>query len=327
MRKTLASLLSPPIRQWRGVLSHVLTVFFLASLLYIPAQLWANEVVVVKSINIKPYNSAVDGFKDVMPDNIRQYTLKQKGTDNTKEELLLLIKNKQTDLIFALGSGALNFAQAECKNIPIIFSFVLNPNLLMGNDWTDAKSNIYGISMNIPTAEQFKVLKHAAPSTTRVGVVYDPSKTASLISNAKKEAAKFGIAIIAKAISSRTEAINAIDSMKGEVDAIWMVPDTTAITMESIKYTLLFSFRNRLPLIGISEKYVKSGALFALSFDSKSIGEQAGTVAMEILNQTRNSNTNYVDPTSLKLSINIKTAEKIGLTLPDDLVKNADKLY
>ncbi len=327
MRKILASLLPLHARQRGELASHIPALFFLAALLFIPAQLWASEVVAVKSINIKPYNNAIDGFKKAMPGHIKQYTLKQKRAGNGKEELLLLTKNSQIDLIFALGSDALNFAQAEYQNIPIVFSFVLNPDLLMGNDWADTRENIHGISMNIPTTEQLKILKHAAPSVTRVGVVYDPSKTASLITNAKKEAARFGLAIIAKAISSRTEAINAIDSMKGEIDAIWMVPDTTAITMESIKYTLLFSFRNRLPLIGISEKYVKSGALFALSFDSQGIGEQAGTVAMEVLNQTRNSNTSYTRPTKLKLSINIKTAKKIGLNLPGDLIKNADKLY
>lgn len=284
-------------------------------------------MIAIKSINIKPYNKAISGFKEVIPDSVRQYVLKQKGADNNKEDLLLLIKNKQTNLIFALGSDALSFAQAKYTNIPVVFSFVLNPDLLMGNDWMHARSNMHGISMNIPTAEHFRILKYAAPSVTRVGVVYDPSKTANLIANATKEAARFGIAVIAKTISLRTEAINAIDGMKGEVDAIWMVPDTTAITMESIKYALLFSFRNKLPLIGISEKYVKSGALFALSFDSKDIGEQAGKIAIEVLNQTRKNNTSYVEPTRLKLSINLKTAEKIGLSLPDDLIKRADRLY
>ena len=326
LNNTSVNLLLQISKQWCRSSLYVLNIIFLAPLFFIPNQIQANEVAAVKSADIQPYNRAINGFKKIVPSKVRQYLLKRNQASG-KEETLLLIENKQTKLIFALGSDALDFAQTEYRDIPVLFSFVLNPEQAMGTDWMQSRTNLHGISMNIPPAAQFEILKLATPSIKRIGVVYDPLKTKKLIAEAKKAAAALGMTLITKAISLRTEAINAVDSMKGEVDAIWMVPDTTAITMESIKYTLLFSFRNRLPLIGISEKYVKIGALFALSFDSEKIGQQAGKIAIQILNDTSQSNSSYVEPKELKLTINVKTAKKIGLTIPSKLLESADKLY
>jgi transcription initiation factor TFIID TATA-box-binding protein len=78
---------------------------------------------------------------------------------------------------------------------------------------------------------------------------------------------------------------------------------------------LLFAFRNRIPVIGISDKYVKSGVLLALSFDSEDIGRQAGELANRILSGEDVKKFSLIKPRMVKLSINLNTAEKIGIKI------------
>ncbi|MCF6280961.1 MAG: ABC transporter substrate-binding protein [Candidatus Polarisedimenticolaceae bacterium] len=288
----------------------------------------AENIAAVKSVDIKPYKRAIKGFKEVLPTKITEYVLRYKGSNGEdREKLLLLVDGKKTDLLFTLGTEALDLVKNNFTDVPVIFSFVLNPAQVIGGEWINNNSNLRGISMNIPSVEQFKILQQAVPEAKRIGVVYDPLKTGHQVAEAKIAAEQLGMRIVPQKISSSEEAINAIDRLEGQVDAIWMVPDTTAITRESMKYILLFSFRNGLPLIGLSEKYVKSGALFALSFDSEDIGRQAGEIAGKILDGETRSTLGIYAPRLLKLSINMKTAEKIGLNVPESLMQMADKIY
>jgi putative ABC transport system substrate-binding protein len=294
---------------------------------FLSSAIAAETITAVKSVDIRPYKRALKGFKEVLPGHVEEYVLRYKDSNGSaREKVLLLVNGGKTDLLFTLGTEALDLVKDSFSNIPVIFSFVLNPKEVIGKAFVD-NPNLHGISMNIPPIEQFKILQQAVPRAKRIGVVYDPLKTGGQIAEAIESAKSLGMHIVPQKIASSEEAIDAIDRMEGNVDAIWMVPDTTAITRESMKYILLFSFRNDLPLIGLSEKYVKNGALFALSFDSEDIGRQAGEIAEKILDGKAVNSLGIRSPRLLKLSINVRTAEKIGLNVPEKLVKMADKIY
>ena len=306
----------------------VLSILLICGLLFTPHITLAETIAVVKSVDIKPYKRAIKGFKEVHSADVTEYVLRYKGANGgDREKLLLLVDGENADLVFTLGTEALALLKQQFSDIPVIFSFVLNPNKIIGGDWDESLPNLWGISMTIPSVAQFKILQQAVPKARRIGVIYDPSRTGDLVTQAALDAKRLGMQLVPQAISSPEDSIAAIDSLQGKVDALWMVPDTTVITRESMKYMLLFSFRNGLPLIGISEKYVKSGALFALSFDSEDIGRQAGEMAEMILDGKGESEAGLQDPRRLRLSINIKTAKKIGLTVPDRLVEMADTIY
>ncbi|MBI3755502.1 MAG: ABC transporter substrate-binding protein, partial [Deltaproteobacteria bacterium] len=287
---------------------------------------YAGDVAAVKSVDIVPYREAVNGFRDSVKARVYEYVVMgEKGMDNS---VVLRLKEQKTDLIFALGTDALTMARDEFKNMPVVFAFVLNPDAVIGKDIDAAlQGNIKGIDMIVPPLEQFNSLLEIAPKTKRIGVIYDPSKTQDVINDAAIAAKSLGLTLVPRKIKSREEAIDAVSDMEGKVDALWMAPDTTAITRESIEYMLLFSFRNSIPVIGISDKYVKDGALLALSFDSEDMGRQAGEMAMKILEGEDTTHIHLLKPRKLKLSINLNTAEKLGLNISERVISKADKKY
>lgn len=291
-----------------------------APLLSYAAGSYAAEIAVIKSMDILPYSEALEGFKEVVPASFREFSIED---SDARAAAASSLRRREPDLIFAIGTEALRLAKEELKGIPVVFAFVLTPEAVIGKNRPD----ITGVNMNIPPVEQFKALLRILPGAKRIGVIYDQAKTQKLINEGLEDIRSLGLTLITYGITTKPEAINAVAKMKGKVDALWLVPDTTVLTPEFLEHLLLFSFGNRVPIIGLSDKHVRNGALFALSFDYEDIGRQAGEIANRILKSGEIEGIPIRKPRRSKLSLNLNTAEKIGITVPKAVIKAADKLY
>ena len=108
-------------------------------------------------------------------------------------------------------------------------------------------------------------------------------------------------------------------------DAFWILPDDAILAPAVTKHVFLFSYRNKIPILGISERQAKMGALLALSFASnEDIGVQAGELATAILAGKRASQTPYTMAREVNLTVNLKAAKKLGVTIPESLIVSAN---
>lgn len=287
---------------------------------------FAKDVIALKSRDLAPYQEAIDGFKSSVRARVKTVSM---HTDKDYDEagLIQSLKDQNFDLIYALGSEALHLAVSRFPEVPVIFSFVLESGAIIEQAGRGHHRAIRGISMNIPPEQQLRTLVRIAPQVKKVGVVYDRSKSEDLVLRARVASRQHGLTLIEKTISKKQDAIDAFTALQGQVDCILMLPDVTVITAETVKYLLLFSFRANIPLIGISEKYVTQGALFALSSDIPDLGKQAGDLATQVLSGKESTERTLSDPASLTLSINAKTAAKFGITLSDEALKSAERVY
>ncbi len=209
----------------------------------------------------------------------------------------------------------------EIRDIPVVFAMVLNPTTVVGHE----AHNITGASMNAPIDQQIALLKKISPHVRRIGVIYDPSKTGFLVRQAERIARDQGVRLVTKAITSSKDSFAALDGMQGEIDALWILPDLTVLAPESVQYMLLFSFRNKIPLLGLSENQARMGALLGLSFDSgREIGIQAGELANEILAGRSVEDIPFTTARKVRLTVNLKTAAKLGLQIPKEILDRAD---
>ncbi len=277
----------------------------------------AYEIAVVKSVNIKPYDEAQKGFKSVCKANIREFVVsKLNGSEVPKE-----IRRIKPNLILAIGIDALSRIK-KIKDIPIIYAMVSDPRSILSGE-----KNITGVSMNIPAEKQLSALLKVSPDIRGIGLVYDPGKTVHLLKEARAAATAFGITLVQKAVHSPKEVPSAINDMKGKIDAFWLLPDTTVVTPESIEYLLLFSFENGIATLAFSDKYVEIGSLMALNIDAMDIGRQAGEMANRILDGANVSNIPMSSPRKAVLSLNLKTAKRLGISVDDEIIKKSKITY
>ena len=291
------------------------------------------NICVVKSLNIKPYNVALEGFLEVLQKKgysegenlILNYYLIERRKENIIEE----IRDKKPDLILTIGTEATQkIWQAGVADIPVVFSMVLGP-VERGFVKTRQKSgnNFTGASMDIPSNAQIKAIKSVIPQAKKIGVVYNPLETGKVVERTVSLVKRVGLELKAIAITSPKEVPDAITNLVNKIDVLWLVPDSTVVSEQSLPYILSRTLKNRIPVLGYAAYVVKKGALLGLSCDYEDIGRQAGELSLEILRGEKPSNLPITVPRRTLLSVNIKAAKRVEIEVPPHVLKEAYEVF
>ena len=300
---------------------------FLILLSSAPVTVAGELVIALKSLEVKPYETALKSFKETLREknydlNVEEYVLKDDA--DQKDGLLAEIKRKSPRLIVTLGSAATSYIAEDIKDTPVVFCMVLNPTASGFIQSMNASgNNMTGASLDIPLEAQFEALRSVIPSARKVGVIYNPSETESVIQEATKAAEQIGLELVSIPIISEEEVPEALRTLDGKVDALWSVADSTVFSRGSTKFILLHTLRNKIPFIGLSPAFVKAGALMALATDYQEVGTQCGELAVRILSGDHPSSLPITMPRTITMYLNLNTAEIIGLKIPSDRMKGA----
>lgn len=272
-----------------------------------------QEIVAVQSIRVTPYEEALEGFRSVCDAKITRLILSEMGRADVVEK----IKGIRPDLVLAIGMDSLS-KMKRITNIPVVYLMVLNPQSVLSGE-----ENITGVSMNIPQEKQLVTLLEALPDLETVGLLYDPVRTGNLVQRAQVAARKIGIKLIAKEVHSSKEVPSSIKKLKGKIDVFWMIPDVTVASPELIEFLFLFFLGNNIPILTFAEKYVEIGALMSIGVDAFDMGRQAGAMAEEILSGKDVNDVQQVDARKAIISINLKIARKLGITVDEKIIRKA----
>ncbi len=79
--------------------------------------------------------------------------------------------------------------------------------------------------------------------------------------------------------------------------------------------------------MGFSRNLVESGALFALDYDYKDIGRQAGKIALQVLSGKSPAAIPVAVPGIIWFHYNERTASHIKVKIPEELVAVAKEVY
>lgn len=294
----------------------IFSIIILSLTLFQEVAAGSQEVVVVQSLKVKPYDDALLGFKSVYAGKIKKLILPEmEGADAVRA-----VREAKPAIILAIGAEALAKVR-RIKDIPIVYLMVLNPHAPL-----QGEENITGVSMSIPPEKQLAALQKVLPDVRRVGLLYDPGKTGFLVKKAQIAARAAGIELVAKEVRRPKDVPELANSMKDHIQAFWMFPDTTVVTPETVNFLLLFSLENRIPMFAFSDKYVEAGALMSLDIDAFNLGKQAGEAARKILSGVDVREIPRFDVKNAVLTINVKTAKKMGITVSDEVMTKARKV-
>lgn len=282
--------------------------FFLiifALICFSSAAAHAHDVLVVQGLRVKPYDEALRGFRSACAADVRKlYLADLEGTD-----IVRLVREEQPRLILAIGADALKKLR-PVKDVPIVYLMVVNPQAIV-----KGSRNMTGVAMNVPPEEHLDLLARISPRPKSVGVVYDPAKTGHQVKRAQQEARAYGFDLLTREVRSHREVAAAINNLKGMVDALWILPDTSVVTPETVELFLLASQEYNIPVISFAGKYVEMGALAALDIDVFDQGTQAGEMAAKILNGTDIADLPAAEARRAPVKVNRSVAKKLGITL------------
>lgn len=258
---------------------------------------------------------------------VQFHTFYLKGNETTDGNTTDSIRKLNPRLFLTIGTAATEYAKNNFSPKPIIFAAVMYP-VLSGFVDSDGipSENITGASLDMPTDIQFRYFRQLVPGLKSMGVLFTEN-TKPLIRPSQDIAARMGLTLVPIMITHERDIPVALDSLSRTVDGIWSVADARLFSPQSTQFILLNCLKHGIPLMGFSRHVVESGALFAIDFDYKAIGRQAGEIVSRILDGARIEDSPVTAPDIRWFHYNERTAKYLGIKIPDELVSVAKEVY
>lgn len=239
-------------------------------------------------------------------------SVKEYAVSEVKGQLGALVEREQAQIVVALGMDAMAEAVRLPPSIAVVYGLVVAP-LRYG------RANVTGVYMSPPVSEYLATVRRYLPALSNFSVVGSQGMMKSLLGSDQSQVTVYHAA-------SSSELVSTVNRLS-DTRAILLLPDPNLLTASVMSNLYLFSFRNTIPLLGISEANVKQGALFALVFDPKMVSRQIGEKVQTILNGEDAGEIPASAPRRYNLYINNNTAKKMGIEIPAEMLGRAKRVY
>lgn len=288
-------------------------------------QSWAfasGNIHIVSSRNNEQFSDTINAFKQaILKKHNDIHFIEKDISGNHAQSKIIDLKTPRSELIFAVGSQATKLALSQTQSVPVVSALIMSEDLIVQSSYAT------GIVLKYPMSVQLKWLKKVLPDVKRVGILYTPDKNSKLVVEAKQLAKKMGLEIVAIAVDNPRALPAALDELYRRSDVLMAIPDSTIYSGKTLKQVMLTSFRNRVPLIGLSRNWVKAGAIYAIEGDFNSIGVQSAALADSILQKNKMPENSFYFPNDVNLVINEKTMRHMRRDIDARIIDSAAHVY
>jgi len=179
------------------------------------------------------------------------------------------------------------------------------------------------------TRKRLQLLKRAAPSISRVALLSTtPGRGGyeTQLADAEAAAKDFGFSVKAYRATSLAEITTALDAIRTD-RMNGLLNFQGGLSLANRQVIVDFAAANRLPAVYQSAFFVEAGGLMAWAPDQQEQYRTGARMADQILKGKKPGDIPVQHPEPYQLHLNRKAAAAIGLTLPADLVAEADKVW
>lgn len=275
----------------------------------------AEGILLLKSRDCPQYNKAVEGFLRHWQDRQTGRVLDQRTLADLQQATPQTELARQTGAIVAFGTEAARWAITNSAGL-VVFCMVANArqNLLAGLSKADSQ-RVAGVSLDIPVKTQFQAVRDLMPEVRRVGVVFDPRKSAPAVQEAQQACAELGLELIAWEVNDESALPGGIQRIAPRIDLLWAPVDSTVFNSRSAQFVLRQMLERKVPVMGFSENMVKAGALLAPRVDYAAVGEQTAELLAATLRGGVGASERIQSPRRFQWVANARVLNLVGKPL------------
>jgi putative ABC transport system substrate-binding protein len=221
-------------------------------------------------------------------------------------------------------------AKKTTSTVPIVFMGVTDPIAIgLAESLARPGGNITGITnvAAVLAGKRLELLKEVLPKLTRVAVLWDPKAPGSIPQweASKDPAGKLGLQLFSMQASTVEDYYAAFrDAVKARNHAVWVTLNPVANSNQKLIAEL--AVENNLPSICARTDYAENGCLLAYGPGYQTEGSDGARYVDRILKGARPADLPIEQPTKFELVINLKTASRLGVAVPQSVLDRADKL-
>jgi putative ABC transport system substrate-binding protein len=233
------------------------------------------------------------------------------------------------DLIVAFEDETIRAANAATADVPVLFLHASDP-VVNGyvKSFAHPGGNMTGFAAwPVSNGKQVELFKEMIPGLHNMLLLVHPDDPVGQrwLQEVRQAGEALKLRLIERKATNEAEIERVMRSVsRKEVDGV-LVPSLILRNSYSSLITRLASERH-LPLGMHRKEWVERGALFSYSADLASVGRAAAPYVDKILKGTKPADLPIDQVSRFELVINLKSAQHLGLTIPQSVLYRADKV-
>ncbi|HOP62178.1 MAG TPA: ABC transporter substrate-binding protein [Spirochaetota bacterium] len=271
-----------------------------------------------------------DELKDQGYTNISFDLQNANGEISTAASIAQKFKADKVDIAVGIATPTAQALTNTIKDATVIYAAVTDPvDAGLVKSFSAGDKNVTGVSDMTPVKDQITFLKKLK-DVKKLGHIYasHEANAVTLAKMAKKACDELGIEFVESTVTNSSEVKQAAQSIAGRVDAFYLSTDNTVIS--ALAAVADVAKANKLPIMSADPSSAEKYEVFAAwGFDYYKMGRATGKLIIRILKGEKPESIPTIfmtDPSDVDLLINLDVAKRLGIMVPDDVVKKASRV-
>lgn len=261
-------------------------------------------------------------------------TIEHRWAEGRFERLQALaaeLVNHPVDAIMAAqGTATALAAKRATSTIPVVFVSADDPVAAgLVASFSHPGGNLTGVSRlgTMLGAKNFELIHQVVPDVTRIGLLLNPKRPTAA---AQRKTVEDAAASVGKTIrvldgGGEAEIDAAFRTMVSEGIGALIIPLDTIFNVHR-RQIIGLAARHKIPAAYVLQEFIADGGLMSYGDDTTETYRLTGAYIARILRGARPADLPVQQASRLKLSLNLKTAKALGLTIPITLLGRADEV-
>jgi putative tryptophan/tyrosine transport system substrate-binding protein len=320
----------------------VIVILILASFCFAEAQQTANTTPRIGFIfsagapgDSSPWFDAFQqGLRDLGYVDGKNVLIERRYGEGKLDRMPALVNDlvqQKVDAILAPNNVSIRAAKEATKTIPIVMISSIDP-VAAGyvESFAHPGGNITGLAWLLRdiSAKRVELLKELRPTLSRVGILWDSDGPGPAIAFKEYEAAARGFKLELRSLAIRgpnPDFAGAFQTAKtAQLDALMVVTDP--LMRQHAEEVFKLATKYRFPSMSEEGQYVHAGSLISYGPSLADLFRRAAGYVVEILKGAKPGDLPVKLPSKFEIFVNLKTAQQIGVLIPQHVLVQADKV-
>ncbi|MFC1853864.1 ABC transporter substrate-binding protein [candidate division CSSED10-310 bacterium] len=297
-------------------------------LILIPLVMAINEspkriLLINSNASVEKYRIVQEEFKKVLYTPVLEVNL---GNEKwTPSQVEALIKDKDPDIIYCIGSKAYFLTTEHSRDRQIVFSSIMNWLRL------PISRKTYGVSNELHSGMQIMLFRHVFPQINKIGVLHSKKHNRQWLEKVRSDALDFGVEIVSEAVDSSEDVIPALEKWfpkdkPPRINAFWLISDPVVISdKDHIQEIFQLCEAYKMPVFSYHNLFVKYGAILIVAVDDPTIGRQAASIVIDLISEGKIEQ-KIQFPVGTHITLNQKKVEDYKLYYNQDALNSINTI-
>ena len=232
------------------------------------------------------------------------------------------------DVMFSFGGEQAPIVKKSTATVPIV--------VVVSNDPVESGvvaslgrpgGNVTGVTWvhDQLAGKAVELLKDTVPSVSRVAVVWNPNHADPEFRETQRAARALGVQLHSIEVREPGEFEGAFQAVtRGRAEALIVFGSR----LMSLHRKLIgdFAEKNRLIMVGVPSWLMEIGGLLNYGPNVPDLSRRAASYVDKVLKGARPADLPMQQPTTFELNVNLKTAARLGITVPPTVIARADRV-